>query len=79
VSDVLAMLFVNPVTLPAGARMWMLLPLLACVAAVYRATRVRAVRDMPRGTLITFANTLAGMIAIAVAFYLVHLGVRHYL
>jgi hypothetical protein len=75
----LGLLFVNPLPFPPAARLWMLLPLLACVAAVYRATRVRTVGQMPRATLVTFVTIMVGMVAIALAFYLVHLGVRRFL
>jgi hypothetical protein len=68
----LAWLFVNPISLPDSARMWMLLPLVACVAAVYRATRVRRVREMPRATVLTFVNIIVGMVLIAVGFFVVH-------
>ncbi len=65
--------FIHPVKLPTpSARLWMVLPLVLCVAAVYRATRARDVREMPRATLLTFLNIMIGMVAIAVAFYLVH-------
>ncbi len=64
--------FLFPVKLPAGARLWMFLPLVLCIAAVYRATRARSLERMPRNTLITFVNISVGMVAIAVAFYLVH-------
>ena len=64
--------FLNPVKLPAGARLWTFLPLVLCVAVVYRATRARQVRDMPKATLFTFASIVVGMVAIAVGFFLVH-------
>ena len=74
----LAWLFINPLELPSGARLWMLLPLVACVATVYRATRARSVRDMPRATVLTFLNIVVGMALIAVGFYVLHLLVRRY-
>ncbi len=64
--------FLNPVKLPPGARLWTILPLVLCVAVVYRATRARKVGDMPRATLFTFASIVVGMAAIAVGFFLVH-------
>jgi NAD/NADP transhydrogenase beta subunit len=64
--------FLNPVKLPRGAQLWMVLPLVLCVAVVYRATRARQVSEMPKATLITFVNIIVGMAAIAVAFYAVH-------
>ncbi len=74
----LAMIFVNPLPFPAWARLWMLLPLVACVAAVYRATRVRHVREMPRATVFTFINIVVGMGLIALAFYVVTEVVRRW-
>ncbi len=68
----LAMLFVNPLPLPSGARLWMLLPLLLCVATVYRASRARHVRELPLATLLTFINILVGMLLIAAGFYGLH-------
>lgn len=74
----LGVLFVNPVPFPPGARLWMLLPLVACVAAVYRATRVRSVAEMPRAT-ITFIYIVVAMALIAVAFYVLSVGVRRFM
>lgn len=74
----LAMLFVHPLTLPEGARLWMLLPLVACVASVYRATRVRSADEMLKQTVFTFFNILVGMTAIALAFYGLHQLARYY-
>jgi hypothetical protein len=76
---VLAALFVQPLNLPHGARLWMMLPLVACVAAVYRASRARHPREMPKATVLTFVNIVIGMMAIAVGFYLVHLAVQRFL
>lgn len=75
----LGWLFVQPLNLPPGARLWMMLPLVACVATVYRATRARDLHHMPRRALFTFLSIVIGMFLIAVAFYLVHMGVRRFL
>lgn len=74
-----ALLFIHPLPFPAGARLWMLLPLVACVATVYRATRARDVAHMPRATVITFFQIVVGMALIALTFYLVHAGVQRLL
>jgi len=71
-SLLLAWLFINPAKLPDGLFLWMLLPLVACVATVYRATRARTVQELPRATLFTFVNIVVGMVAIAAAFYGLH-------
>jgi uncharacterized membrane protein YdcZ (DUF606 family) len=79
VLDNVGWLFVEPLRLPPGARLWMLLPLVACVALVYRVTRARDVRHMLRPTVVTFVNIVVGMVAIAIAFYLVHVAVKKFL
>lgn len=62
----------HPVPLPAGARLWMFLPLALCVSLVYRATRARSAAELPLPTLITFLQIVVGMCLIAVAAYAVH-------
>jgi len=74
----LATLFVDPAHLPSGARLWMLLPLVACVAAVYRATRVRTAGEMPWATVRTFVSIVVGMVLIAAAFYVAYLAARRF-
>jgi len=65
--------FIHPLKLPAGARLWMMfLPLAACIAIVYRATRTRTARELPRATLITFLNIVVGMCLVAIAAYAIH-------
>jgi hypothetical protein len=77
-ASVLSTLFVQPLHLPAGTRLWMMLPLIGCVAVVYRATRVRSPREMPWATTRTFFSIVVGMGLIAVAFYLAHLAARRF-
>jgi hypothetical protein len=67
--------FVHPLPLPHGARLWMFLPLAACVAVVYRTTRARTARELPKATLRTFINIVVGMCVIAIAAYLIHAAV----
>lgn len=65
--------FVNPIPLPAGWRLWFFLPLAACVALVYRGTRARSARELPRGATIAFMNIVVGMVVIAIVAYVIHL------
>lgn len=69
---------VNPMTLPPGARLWLFLPLAACVAVVYRATRANRAQDMPYLTVKTFINLVLGMVAIAVGAYVLHEAVLYF-
>ncbi len=74
----LAWIFVHPLKLPAGARLWMFPPLALCVALVYRATRAASARELPRSTAITFVNIVLAMTAIALGFYGLHEVVRRF-
>ena len=64
--------FINPLPLPAGSRLWMFLPLAACVAIVYRATRAKRARELPKATVRTFLTIVIGMWLIAIGVYVVH-------
>ncbi|RMF77851.1 MAG: hypothetical protein D6744_10845 [Planctomycetota bacterium] len=66
-------LFLNPIALPARSRLLTCLPLVFCVALVYRATRARSAAALPRAVLITFVNIVVGMTLIALAAYALHM------
>jgi hypothetical protein len=68
----LAILFIHPLKLPPGGRLWMFLPLALCIATVYRATRARTPAEMPLPTAWTFLNIVVGMVLIALGFFAVH-------
>lgn len=70
--------FVYPLKLPPGSRLWMFLPLAACVAVVYRATRARTARELPWATVKTFLNIVIGMCLIAIAAYVIHAAVLRF-
>ena len=63
--------FVHPIQLPPAARLWMFLPLAACVAVVYRATRAHTARELPRETVKTFISIVIGMCVIAIVAYVI--------
>lgn len=68
----LAQVFIKPIKLFPGGRLWMFLPLALCVALVYRATRSRTVDELPKSTAHTFVNIVLGMALVAVGFYVLH-------
>lgn len=74
----LGLLFIHPLKLPPRAHIWMLFPLVFCVAAVYRASRARAPAEIVFPTLRTFASILAGMFAIAIGLLILHEVVLRY-
>ena len=58
-----------PWAIPNLMKLGLFFPLVAAVAVVYRATRVRKLRDMPWDTVVTFFNIVVGMALIAIGFY----------
>ncbi len=71
-APLLGWLMLHPITLPDSWRLWMLLPLVACVALVYRATRARTASELPWPTVKTFVQILVGMVLIALGFWVAH-------
>ena len=55
---------------------WLLLPLLAVVGAVYKAIRVRHLRALPLQILILWAYMAVGLVILAAAFYIL---VEHFI
>ncbi|MGE0479397.1 MAG: hypothetical protein AB7Q17_02885 [Phycisphaerae bacterium] len=64
--------FIHPIKLPFGARLWMLIPLVVCVALVYRATRAKSAKNLAWPTALTSINIIVGMALIAFGFYAAH-------
>ncbi len=60
----LATLFYNPLHLPASATLWLVLPLCAAVAIVYKALRVTHVRRLPREAAALIVYITAGLVAV---------------
>lgn len=67
--------FLHPIAMPTSARILMFFPLAVAVAAVYRATRAEKASDLPKATVKTFVNICLGMWLIAIAAYVIHMGV----
>ena len=64
----IATLFVHPV--PLGSNyIWLVVPLCAFVAVVYKAVRVRRLRQLPLEVLRLWAFMLVGLVALGTAFY----------
>lgn len=67
-ADLLAWIpFINPIELPVRLRLWMFLPLAACIAVVYRATRARTTEGLLRRAAVTWINVVVGMWLLALA------------
>ncbi|MDP6635199.1 MAG: hypothetical protein QGG42_09895 [Phycisphaerae bacterium] len=68
----IAELFVNPQIIPFSMTLWLLLPLCASVAIVYKAIRVKDIRNLPlqAGVLIIFM--LGGLCALGACLWAVH-------
>ena len=62
-------LFLNPIGLGAN-HIWLVLPLCAVLAVVYKTIRVERLRQLPLQILGLWAYILIGLAALGVAFFL---------
>ena len=65
-------LFVNPITIPIKYQLWLLLPLCAAVATVYKTIRVTDIRRLYIEILSLLAYMVAGLVALGVALWALH-------
>ena len=63
------MIFVNPVQMGIN-HIWLVLPLCMVLAVVYKTIRVRRLRQLPLQILGLWAYIFAGLVVLAVAFWL---------
>ncbi len=68
----MAAIFVNPIVIPIEYQLWLLLPLCAAVATVYKTIRVTNVRRVHIEILSLLAYMVAGLVALGVALWAVH-------
>ena len=64
-------LFYRPVQWSSGSLLWLLLPLCAAVAIVYKTLRTRTLRRVPLEVLLLLAYMIAGIVLLAVGLWLV--------
>jgi hypothetical protein len=57
-------IFVNPVHLPSGAALWMVIPLCVSVALTYKAIRVHDIRRLPREAAGLLLYMVGGLLAL---------------
>ncbi len=67
----LASLFTHPMLVPSHWLPWMMLPLCASVAVIYKTVRVPTLRRLPRAVVVLWAYMLGGLIALAAALWLI--------
>lgn len=65
----IATLFYNPVSLPAGALLWLLPPLCLAVAIVYKTIRTHNLRRLWLEVCVLFVIMMAALAALMVAGY----------
>ena len=69
----IATLFYNPLTMPSGAGMlWLMLPLLAGVAIVYKTVRTKSLHHLPREIALLMLYMVAGLLTMAVSLWVVY-------
>jgi hypothetical protein len=57
-------LFYHPMTLSSDTVMWLVLPLALTVAVVYKAIRVRRIRELPVAVAVLMVQMIAGLVAL---------------
>ena len=68
--NILATLFYHPIVLPKALELWLLLPLCAVVAVIYKAVRIEHVRRLPREALVTFLYMIGGLVGLGLVLWL---------
>lgn len=68
----IATIFVNPITIPFRYQLWMLLPLCAAVATVYKTIRTTNVRRLHIEILALLAYMVGGLVALGVVLWAIH-------
>ncbi len=66
-----ATLFVNPMELPTGALLWLLLPLCAAVGIVYKTVRIDNLRRLPVSIGVLVVLMIVGLVALGVGLWLI--------
>ncbi|MBL7133113.1 MAG: hypothetical protein ISS78_03360 [Phycisphaerae bacterium] len=68
----IAALFVNPIAIPFKYQLWLMLPLCAAVATVYKTIRTTNVRRLHIEILALLAYMVAGLVALGTALWAIH-------
>jgi hypothetical protein len=63
-------IFLNPLPIPASAALWMVVPLCASVAVVYKALRARDVRRLPWEAAGLLLYMVGGLVALGAGLWL---------
>ncbi|MGC9455040.1 MAG: hypothetical protein ACP5HU_09270 [Phycisphaerae bacterium] len=67
----IAGLFTHPVNIDSGSGLLLMLPLLAAVAIVYKAIRVKDIRKLPKEVAVLMVYMVLGLVALGVGLWLV--------
>ncbi len=66
---IIAAILFDPLNLD-GSRLWLVVPLCASIALVYKTTKVRELRDVPLAALLLFVTIIGGMAVVVTGLYL---------
>ena len=65
-------LFYHPMKLSFDSQLYLLIPVLAAVAIVYKTIRTEAVHRLPRDILVLLAYMMLGLVVLCAGLWLVH-------
>lgn len=64
-------IFLEPLRLPAGSVLWLVIPLCASVAVVYKTVRTGDLGRLPREIVLLLLYMLAGLFALGAGLWLI--------
>lgn len=70
--DMLATLFLNPITLGRWQSMLLLFPLCLAVSVVYKTTKCGNVREIPLASVVSWITIVVGMYVVGIALLLLY-------
>ncbi len=68
---IIATLFRNPMLVSTDALLWLLIPLCASVAIIYKTIRTENIRRLPLEILVLFVFMIAGLVALGAGLWAV--------
>lgn len=70
--DVLATLFVNPITLGRWHSIFLLLPLCLAISIVYKTIKCDNIREIPLASAVSWITIVVGMYVVGIALFVIY-------
>jgi len=70
--DVLATLFINPITFGRWQSILLLLPLCLAISVVYKTIKCDNIREIPLASVVSWVTIVVGMYAVGIALFVLY-------